>query len=292
MTTPTESALPLTTPFTFENCDPSLGPYSIITATTSTYSVWTDEYTYYGIDPKETGRACYPTGWDDFSSTYYSPATCPDGFTLDFATEVTSGTDIETQGTCCYSNFAIATAFPDRWNDWWPCVSDPINSSSNEYGDQTWIYTVAGSISIRWRSTDFTTTPTVPTATTPLRTTAVTILAKETSSSPVIEESGLPNGAKAGVGVGAAFGGIILLAGILGVFFLRRNRRNAHESHGTIDSGSSPEIKYATVSSGTPECSVSTEPSVAPQELHGSSWNPIASSAGDVHELPSTSPRV
>lgn len=103
MTTPTESALPLTTPFTFENCDPSLGPYSIITATTSTYSVWTDEYTYYGIDPKETGRACYPTGWDDFSSTYYSPATCPDGFTLDFATEVTSGTDIETQGTCCYS---------------------------------------------------------------------------------------------------------------------------------------------------------------------------------------------
>lgn len=75
-------------------------PYSDVdTSTSSLASGLSAFYTWTAIVGQNPGD-CYPTGWDKVS--YFSPGTCPDGFSMAYTSEVTAGTVTETHGTCCY----------------------------------------------------------------------------------------------------------------------------------------------------------------------------------------------
>ena len=46
---------------------------------------------------------CYPSGWTNASTTYYSPGVCPSGYTTACITGNTAGSVTETVATCCPS---------------------------------------------------------------------------------------------------------------------------------------------------------------------------------------------
>ncbi|KAI7970372.1 hypothetical protein EIK77_006217 [Talaromyces pinophilus] len=100
---------------------------------------------------------------------------------------------------------------------------------------------------IRWQASD-TSTPRTTTASSTSPTSvsaspASTALSTSPTSTPTsTSTSSLSTGAKAGIGIGAALGALILLAGII-FFFIRRRRNNAAANkQKSMDTHSTPEL--------------------------------------------------
>jgi hypothetical protein len=57
-------------------------------------------YQYMTLGPPSTSD-CFPTGYNEAKSIFYSPGVCPDGYTEACSSTVNVGTLTETRATCC-----------------------------------------------------------------------------------------------------------------------------------------------------------------------------------------------
>ncbi|CAI7613064.1 unnamed protein product [Penicillium manginii] len=241
MSATTDSPIPLTTTFTppaacFTNT--WLIEYVSGTDYYDKIVTGTDTSWWMSLGPRNTG-SCYPSGYQASSiDFYYSPGICPSGYWVAKDRTVTSDGEEETRATCCPDNY---TANPDTTRLSW--YTHNVCTSYNAYSDQLWTFTKAGTtsstiradginaqgISIRWKSGDFA----------PKTTTAGTI-----TSSPISESttgaatqdaangtSGtLSTGVKAGIGVAAAVGAIMMVTIAVLCWMVRRKNKRAEEA--------------------------------------------------------------
>lgn len=121
------------------------------------------------------------------------------------------------------------------WDNREPCASLLAHTATQANGNViNRAYYNGYGISIRWQETDFKnpiTTAGPTTSTSPEETSA----SESTSTSVPYEDahqtdSGLSTGAKAGIGVGAALGGVLLIVGALCLFWQRRKRQAQDDS--------------------------------------------------------------
>ncbi|KAK3990451.1 hypothetical protein QBC44DRAFT_64095 [Cladorrhinum sp. PSN332] len=168
---------------------------------------------------------CYPPG---FRSVTFSPGICPSGWTGAFA--MTLGMQpTESRNICCPAGY---TAHPSYVQEvgYLSCSSTSVNLNgiamnyitSGSFGTTVTsgtfisIFVWHEGFAVQWRDGDFATSSlSSPTATT-------SSTATPTPSDSSQGDSGLSTGAKAGIGIGAALGSILLL---LVAFLLWRRRR-------------------------------------------------------------------
>ncbi|KAG7002009.1 hypothetical protein G7Y79_00029g063050 [Physcia stellaris] len=169
--------------------------------------------------------SCYPSGWTNTSTTYYSPAACPSGYTTACITANTANTITETVATCCPSHFACASSgnldgcgssIPAQTPVRMTVMDSSFVSISTIETQYIGGYVNAFGVQIRFQATDLIRPiSTVSTSTPSTQGTSSSTLGGLTSpsSTPTNTPSpALSTGAKAGIGVGAAIGGLLILA--------------------------------------------------------------------------------
>jgi hypothetical protein len=193
--------------------------------------------------PSSTG--CFPSGWQS-ESQYFSPGLCPSGYVIACSTTTALGTFTETQATCCPSSYSCQKEDYFKFYSTEPCTrnydafptTSTLSITSVANGTTTItpsVMTTGGvnafGVSIRWQSTDFTTTtasPAVITITSVVTATEVLTENKTTTYS-------LTPGAAAGIGIG----GTLILVAIIAVvafLFLRHHRRSKLKAMNALQS--------------------------------------------------------
>ncbi|MCJ1261442.1 hypothetical protein MMC22_001306 [Lobaria immixta] len=195
---------------------------------------------------------CYPQGWTNTSTAFYSPGICPSGYTTACITAKTANTVTETLATCCPTSWICASS-----GNILGCRSTIIGAQSqlitmvetSNFSSISTIHTeiIGGNINaygvqIRFQVTDLqhatattstATTTSSPGATTPPPTSTPTNTSPPSNSTPTNTPSpttGLSAGAKAGIGVGAALAVCIGLA-LLWLGLRRAKKRRAPSAH-------------------------------------------------------------
>ncbi|CAG7923479.1 unnamed protein product [Penicillium olsonii] len=243
------SPLPLTTTFTpASECLNDLWLFeSVYTVQDSTS--WSTRWANLG--PEDTKR-CLPPGWEP--STFYSPGlVCPTGWAM--APGSTINDNGETTATCCpvYQPSSLTftqrslTSGPARpWHSTEACAfGAPTDipytyTATPGHGSKTTIYATATArkdgwnaygIELRWKATDLTSissiyVPSITSSATP----------QTTTQQQPEESSTLSTGAKAGIGIGAAIGGILVILAI-GFLIIRRRKSKVKDTSEAIDNG-------------------------------------------------------
>ncbi|KAI1088927.1 hypothetical protein F5B19DRAFT_402161 [Rostrohypoxylon terebratum] len=181
------------------------------------------------LGPTTSTSACFPTSWSPSSGAYISPGGCPVGYTVACA----STNSPERTATCCPSGYSCQTqseGFP--WYTTDLCIQRMAESITYLYttrtpGEDPETSTTTGGgtlnafgVAIRWHASDLAT-----------ETTSVSRLAGPTIISVSQGSGGLSSGAKAGLGVGVAIAGILVL---VGAFLLWRRRRRHRGEASTV----------------------------------------------------------
>ncbi|KGO38428.1 hypothetical protein PEX1_088270 [Penicillium expansum] len=234
----TKPPLPLTTTFT-----PAIECLTDWWVFQSSWSGYTSRWANLG--PENTG-ICLPSGWAP--STWYSPGiACPSGWAMASGPTTVNG---ETTGTCCPVYLPSDLTFTPRsstsggdrpWHSFEVCAfgatSDMkfIRTNTNKAGTTRAESgtAVAGKdgwnaygIELRWRTTDLISAPA-----TSREPTATHAVIPTTTQQPLGESTSLSTGAKAGIGIGAAIGGILAILGVVLLLIGRRKHqgKNADE---------------------------------------------------------------
>ncbi|MCJ1356986.1 MAG: hypothetical protein MMC33_006982 [Icmadophila ericetorum] len=168
--------------------------------------------------------ACYPQGWTNTSTAFYSPGICPSGYTTACITANTAGTVTETIATCCPRSFDCAAT-----NDFLGChssisggqaqlitvVAGDFSSIATTETEIIGGYLNAYGVQIRFQATDLVPITTTISRATPSSSPGATPTPPvSTPTSTPAPSSGLSTGAEAGIGVGAAIAiciGLVLL---------------------------------------------------------------------------------
>ncbi|KAJ5100438.1 hypothetical protein N7456_006490 [Penicillium angulare] len=187
------------------------------------------------LGPTKTST-CFPSGYQTNTDFYYSPGVCPSGYWIAQETVLTTGTETETRGTCCPNNYQAQTETNLAWYTHNACTS------YNPTSTQVWKFTKAGTtssttradginapgISIRWKEGEV-----VPQTSTFASSTSIATAPTATEDpTPPESNGGLSTGAKIGIGVGVAVGGIVIIA-LLAFFCLYRRKNKSSELSGS-----------------------------------------------------------
>ncbi|KAL4917371.1 hypothetical protein BDW62DRAFT_201804 [Aspergillus aurantiobrunneus] len=211
MATPTSTAppVPLTTTF--------VPPYECLNDFWILKSAWTGTNSFWANLGPDDPEACLPSGWA--TETYFSPGiACPSGPSSWTFSPRTSGGDWQSWHSievCVYDPTSDISFAQTNTND--DSASKEIAPGSMTAGQPGFN---AYGVELHWKASDRTTAAPTPTP---------------TEGSPDEASSGLSTGGKAGVGVGAAVGGILVILAL--GFFIWRGRKPAAKG---VDSDSSP----------------------------------------------------
>ncbi|KAI0023968.1 hypothetical protein F4780DRAFT_798180 [Xylariomycetidae sp. FL0641] len=226
---------PLTTTF--------VAPASCSALAQSNYVLVTEGGEWLAQGPINLGD-CYPSGYSSQPGEYYSPGLCPSGWAPATLRSDVSTIDGETTYTCCPTKFSYTASFSDH-PGWGGCFYDlPQDrswtiSSLYSVSDATTVFLDAttglagainaNSIQVRFRAGDFPTTTTTTTAATGDAAASSTAEAASTrtptsTNGAAADDAGLSTAAQAGIGIGAALGGIAVLAAAA-LLFRRRHRK-------------------------------------------------------------------
>ncbi|CAK7223355.1 hypothetical protein SBRCBS47491_005180 [Sporothrix bragantina] len=212
------------------------------------------DFYHLGVDSSTSD--CFPPGWSDASTAYYSPGICPSGYTEACQSVVNS----ETRATCCPVGYQCQTETNWPWYSTDPCTF--VMSTQ-----QTFVYTTsiigkgnvvstvtaaeglnAFGLQIRYQSTDFasSTSSSSFTSSTP-KATGQTTGSGSSGPSPTggssggssNTSSGLSSGAKAGIGIGVALGALAFIGVALFLFIRKRRAAAAASAAGGGSGGAS-----------------------------------------------------
>ncbi|KAI9737835.1 MAG: hypothetical protein M1834_009204 [Cirrosporium novae-zelandiae] len=215
---------------------------------------------YISLGPSDTAD-CFPTSFSSYSTDYYSPGYCPEGYTSVCASLNSVGSLTETVATCCPSGFSCQTAGIQPWFSTHGCTSifpsDAFYTITSE-GKTTVSYMTTGngqgmnahSVQVRWQNTDLeilkllgSTVSSLPTAAATTTNGTETASASETGSSSststsvslptntasstdtglLSPSSTLSTGVKLAIAIPSAIIGLSLLLLVFWIF--RRQRR-------------------------------------------------------------------
>ncbi|XDG08018.1 hypothetical protein ABKA04_007633 [Annulohypoxylon sp. FPYF3050] len=193
---------------------------------------------HWHLGPTTSTSACFPTSWSSSSGAYMSPGGCPIGYTVACA----NTDEPERTATCCPSNFSCETQIQGYpWFTTELCVQSMPNTITYKYTTSTPGGTLETSattgdgilnaygFAIRWHLSDLSTmtatsyaTPSMASSTSTTSNIATSIPTSTTlSPSP----NDISSGAKAGIGIGAAIAGILMLTGAPLLWRRLRKRR-------------------------------------------------------------------
>ncbi|PWI72128.1 uncharacterized protein PCL_10751 [Purpureocillium lilacinum] len=233
--TPTTPQAPaLTTTFTpASSCLVDLYKYDYTGSAVDCHST---RCNYFQLGGSSSSSACFPSGWTEVPTRYFSPGICPSGYQVACSSVVGS----ETRATCCPNSYTCHQPSDGAW-PWYStnlCTIDypaivPVTYTTSLVGSG-WTTTVvegggvnAYGLAIRWKSGDFATA----TSTSSAAGFKSTSMSTETTSggppvtaTPQHQDAGLSTGAKAGIAAGAIAAGALVAVGAL-FFLLRRRRR-------------------------------------------------------------------
>ncbi|OMP86117.1 hypothetical protein BK809_0003286 [Diplodia seriata] len=230
--------------------------------------------------PGTSRSTCLPPDFDWAATRYYSPGLCPSAYS--YACSYT--TDDVTVATCCPSGWDCR---PDRGpNIVLGCITTFAESTNLAIGSYsmnsptiitgtTTMPIVSGDRAfafgpiVRRASTDLTWPPATTPASTSLPSSSLSSASTTTGASlataAVSESPGLSIGAKAGIGVGAAVGGVVVIAALIGAIMLRRKRRRSVASLADVRPEESPQELQGTslqeLPGNRPECKKASEKS-------------------------------
>jgi LPXTG-motif cell wall-anchored protein len=251
------------------------------------------------LGPESGYASCFPSGWAQGSSNYFSPGVCPSGYVTACSSFNTLASGLETVITCCprYGNsrFMLVVACSYCLNSisgysciishtdsvfyqWWntyscgsPVSAGQLSTTIQEYSSSSLIglFTPTGvggvnafSVQVRFQSSDF------PTST---KTSATPPTVTVTTTAPS-QPQGLSTGAQAGIGVAVAI--VVLALLLLGAFlYFRRRRqrqpalteppRSDYDTHGLY---TKPELEADDVPKNKPPAA---EPQIAELDAQG-----------------------
>ncbi|CAK7205758.1 hypothetical protein SEUCBS139899_008537 [Sporothrix eucalyptigena] len=198
------------------------------------------DFFHLGVDSSTSN--CFPSGWSDASTAYFSPGICPSGYTEACQSVVNS----ETRATCCPIGYQCQTETNWPWYSTDRCTyvmstSQVFVYTTSIIGKGEVVSTVtdaeglnAFGVQIRYQSTDFvSSSSSSSSAQTGSNTGSGGSNASPTGSNSSGDNngtssgssSGLSTGAKAGIGIGVALG-VLAFVGVA-IFLIIRNRRAA-----------------------------------------------------------------
>jgi hypothetical protein len=245
------TSIPLTTIFTPSS--PCLSDYYQYETTNS--------YGYYVLGPP-TPSVCFPSGWAP-SSQYFSPGLCPSGYIIACSTTANIGTITETRATCCPSSWACQVSGNDMLYGWFSTIECTLAETSvimitNVNGSTTTIYPTSSvgvnayGVSVRWQSTDFLTSTTISSYSTP-----TSILISTHTTTIISNPQPLSSGAQAGIGIGVAIFVLLIIAS-LGFFVFWRRRSRAHLAQAVPGSNEPQGVEEVGFQVGKPELSATS----------------------------------
>ncbi|KAF1813559.1 hypothetical protein P152DRAFT_513775 [Eremomyces bilateralis CBS 781.70] len=225
--------------------DPTFSPAASCLAANNLWKIFADcpinnGVCWYFLQGQPTTSSCYPPGYNPTSTAYYSPASCPSGYTSACGATQTAGTVTETAYTCC-PTIGIYTCQKDPkdyhpWGFTLGCYSNfasPVThfvtaSSSDSSSMETVIMNAtdainAYAIQVRFQSTDFpkSTGSIINTSSSSTSNLSQPSLRVETNSN-----SGLRPGAIAGIAIGAVIGALLVM--LLALLIIRHRNRRRH----------------------------------------------------------------
>ncbi|PYI09755.1 hypothetical protein BO78DRAFT_427120 [Aspergillus sclerotiicarbonarius CBS 121057] len=277
-TSTSAAPLPLTTTFT-----PAGACLSELWRVESSTSSWMN------LGPINTTE-CLPSGWSPAANTYFSPGICPSSWLVAASSTIITDQTTQTVATCCPQFISGDTtwAFSTRpitsfsWPWYYTEICQWSPQSTVEYyftytteSDSTTITTselshmVSGGvwnaygIVIRWQSGDTTPSATVPTGS------ASTAIGTE---KPSTRHATLSSGAKAGIGVGVAIAGILIIGAL--AFLVLQRRKRAGDRYNTKPEPAGLDQKATNMQTAE----------LAHRNVFESSGSPIGELAG--HEVP------
>ncbi|UNI17713.1 hypothetical protein JDV02_004035 [Purpureocillium takamizusanense] len=234
--TPTTTQAPaLTTTFTPESsCLVDLYKYDYTGSLVDCHST---RCNYFQLGGSSSSSACFPSGWTEVPTRYFSPGVCPSGYQVACSSIVGS----ETRATCCPITNLCTVDYP---------AIVPVTYTTSRVGSG-WTTTVvdgggvnAYGLAIRWKSGDFASA----TSTTTRQTAVLKSPSIETTGStrptniamPQQPDKGLSTGEKVGIAAGAVGAAAFLVVACLFFFMFLRRRRLPQ----TTTKGNSPPEPY------------------------------------------------
>ncbi|RYP20577.1 hypothetical protein DL765_002734 [Monosporascus sp. GIB2] len=208
------------------------------------YKIRTSPEGFYWLQHGPLRSTCYPSGYAALTSQYYSPASCPFGFTP-ACTSTNELADLtETVYTCCPTqyDYQCQTTSYYPWEETLGCVNAVTSSLTTEWtvveisGERTASVRSVGhpgglnafSIQVRFQSSDFvSSTSTISSSGEPTTSRVSMRPAVETSSDSSNSNAEQSTGITAGAAVGISVGVFFALLSIVGVIFIfmRKRRR-------------------------------------------------------------------
>ncbi|KAH7398739.1 hypothetical protein DE146DRAFT_500885 [Phaeosphaeria sp. MPI-PUGE-AT-0046c] len=209
---------------------------------------------YFLLQGPPNTAGCLPPGYKFESTSYYSPAVCPSGYTPACSATNTINKATETAYTCCPTARKFE-CLSSKWLEAWPfqsslgCVSNfkdtgsmPVTISDRfstsvgmeEYDDRGGINAFA--VQVRFQATDFATTSSGLMPTNSATPASAPTGGPTSTSTPPNEpaSSGLSTGAKAGIGAGVGVA-ILALFAVLGLMLFRRKKQREAGQCGSVE---------------------------------------------------------
>lgn len=219
-------------------------PVALTTTFTPAPSCFTDLWLYgdravnywYSMGPPDPSN-CFPPSWQSATTSFFSPGVCPQGYSTACASEAISGSMTETSARCCPSGWYCYSHanvnFPGQacaTHVTSPGISTITTSAASIITTTAYINTTdfinAFGVEIRWQSTDFVATSTIPSAPTTSSTTS-TLASPVSQASPTQSAStsipGQSDNKNIGLGVGIGVGvAVLLMLGAGAVWYLKK----------------------------------------------------------------------
>jgi hypothetical protein len=223
----TATLFPLTTVFTpASSCLTDYYQYTTLVGTATV-----NDLTFWEQGPPST--ACYPPSRANFQ--FYSPGICPSSYAIACYATTGSGTNIETQATCCPSGFQCQDRRASTRTDD-VLVSTDLCTKTDFAGTLTVTAVVSGTtslgvvtdrplnalgVSIRYRAADLASGGLIVPSVTGLKTAATSAAS---SSNTAEAKEHIPTGVKAGIAVGAVLGFTVAIGSVLCILAFRRRK--------------------------------------------------------------------
>ncbi|KAI1244624.1 hypothetical protein MGN70_014500 [Eutypa lata] len=216
------------------------------------YKIHTTPDGFYWLQGGALETSCFPSGYAALSEQYYSPASCPSGFTAACQSENAIADVTETVQICCPTqyDYSCQDTTSYEWEKTLGCVNRQSPSSTTTWtvvtiSDGTTATRMSAglegginaySIQVRFQSSDFASTTSsstgefnAATASTASisessSTTTTSISGNDNSNNDADQGAPISTGAAVGIAIGA-FAGLVLIIGAV-VLFARRQRRN------------------------------------------------------------------
>ncbi|RYP07046.1 hypothetical protein DL764_002769 [Monosporascus ibericus] len=212
------------------------------------YKIRTSPEGYYWLQQGPLQQTCYPSGYAALTSQYYSPASCPFGFTPACTSTNELGDLTETVYTCCPTqyDYQCQTTSYYRWEETLGCFNVVTSSLTTTWtvveisGERTATVRSEGhpgglnafSIQVRFQSSDFaSSTSTISLSALVLSTGQAAETSSDSSNSNAEQSTGVTVGAAVGITVSV----FLALLAIGGAIFIcmRRRRRELNPPQGS-----------------------------------------------------------